>query len=184
MPQLNFVPVRPIWSRITHRSGVAGSTSTEYGKPFTVSSSAMLFPLSEADARPRRQLARAAGPEVAAPDVAALRARSRRYLSERVIRDTGERAHGQSEYSPSSRPSARRSRRAAREQARGSLRSGLPARRFLPVAVVGDLPERRAGHEIGLQIDRIVHDGRHGEAFAAEGLVRVVVLGHASRIAV
>src|SRR5215471_17342052 len=35
-PQPNFVPVRPIASRITHSSGVSGLTSTSYCLPFTV----------------------------------------------------------------------------------------------------------------------------------------------------
>ena len=33
MPQPNFVPVRPIMSRMTHSSGVSSSTSTETARP-------------------------------------------------------------------------------------------------------------------------------------------------------
>src|SRR5256885_770056 len=36
MPQPNFVPVRPRESRMTHKSGVEGSSSTETGLPFNV----------------------------------------------------------------------------------------------------------------------------------------------------
>src|SRR5215468_779482 len=36
-PQPNFVPVKPIASRITQSSGVSGLTSTSYCFPFTVS---------------------------------------------------------------------------------------------------------------------------------------------------
>ena len=37
MPQPNFVPVIPSSSRMTQRSGVSGSISSEYAFPFTVS---------------------------------------------------------------------------------------------------------------------------------------------------
>src|SRR4030095_1134222 len=36
MPQPNLVPVKPRESRITHKRGVAGSSSTETGFPFSM----------------------------------------------------------------------------------------------------------------------------------------------------
>src|SRR6266496_5973676 len=37
MPQPNFVPVRPIWSRSTHKSGVSCGRSTSYCLPLILS---------------------------------------------------------------------------------------------------------------------------------------------------
>src|SRR3712207_2040122 len=44
MPQPYFVPVRPICSRIAHKSGVSGSTSTVCTVPFTFSLAMRLPP--------------------------------------------------------------------------------------------------------------------------------------------
>src|SRR6187399_1931327 len=41
MPQLNFVPVKPTWSRMIHSSGVCASASTRCSLALTVRSNAM-----------------------------------------------------------------------------------------------------------------------------------------------
>src|SRR6478735_4438703 len=46
IPQPYFVPVNPTCSRITHRSGVSGSTSILYDLPLTVSSIICVFSLA------------------------------------------------------------------------------------------------------------------------------------------
>src|SRR5579871_4706397 len=47
MPQPNLVPVSPISSRMTHSSGISGSTSSSCRLPFTVMVSMRLLRLAE-----------------------------------------------------------------------------------------------------------------------------------------
>src|SRR5688572_11127647 len=55
MPQPNLVPVSPMPSRIAHRSGVSGSTSTSWRLPLTVSATIWksLLRAGRAGLRPR-----------------------------------------------------------------------------------------------------------------------------------